>query len=217
MELTPDITRHEITIVGCGPGGEDYLLPAGLKVIQAADVLAGSPRLLEAFAAETQTQICMKGGVTALLDELTPHVGSKKIAVLVTGDPGLYSLSRNVISRFGREICRVIPGVSSIQTAFARVALDWQDALIISAHGRTPVVEPGFAEGRDKIAVLAGGEASRKWLYSLSDALGDRYQIVVCSNLTLTNERVEYVSTTELETVPLPSKSVVLFIDKGCN
>ena len=209
-----DIISHEITIVGCGPGGEDYLIPAGFKAIQTADVLVGAPRLLRAFATEAQTQIPMKGGgVMSMLDELTPYVGSKKITVLVTGDPGLYSLARNVISRFGREKCRVIPGVSSIQTAFARVALDWQDAIVITAHGRTPVDEPDPA-GWNKIAVLAGGEASRKWLCSLADTLGNRYQIVVCSNLTLPNERLEYIPASTMRTVPLPSKSVVLFIDK---
>ena len=40
----------------------------------------------------------------------------KNIAVLVTGDPGIFSLARLVIERFGREQCRVIPGISSISS-----------------------------------------------------------------------------------------------------
>ena len=212
-----DLTNQEITIVGCGPGARNYLLPIGRRAIRRADVLAGAPRLLAAFASEMQTQISMKkGDVKALLDEMTPYVGLKKVAVPVTGDPGLHSLARNVIERFGRLRCRVIPGVSSVQTAFARVALDWQDARVITAHGVTPAEVPGGISGWKKIAVLAGGESSRTWLCSLAAELGGRYQIAVCFNLTLPDERVEYITAQEMQTVSLPSKSVVLFIDKGC-
>ena len=217
MDLTENKNHQEITIVGCGPGAKDYLLPAGRCAIRNAGVIAGTPRLLAAFASESQTQINMKkGDVKALLDEITHHDGLEKIAVLVTGDPGLHSLAKNVIRRFGRLRCRVIPGISSVQTAFARVALDWQDARIIKAHGVTPVEEPVAITGCNKIAVLAGGESSRSWLCSLTAALGDRCQIVICSNLTLPDEHVEYISAGEMQTVSLPSRSVVLFIDKGC-
>ena len=217
MDLTENKNHPEITIVGCGPGAKDYLIPAGRRAIRNAGVLAGTPRLLAIFASETQTRINMKkGGVKALLDEIAHHDGLEKIAVLVTGDPGLHSLARNVIRRFGRSRCRVIPGISSIQTAFARVALDWQDAHVITAHGVTPVEEFVAISNWNKIAVLAGGEPSRTWLCSLTAALGDRYQIVLCSNLTLPDEHVEYISAVEMQTASLPSRSVVLFIDKGC-
>jgi len=95
-------------------------------------------------------------------------------------------------------------------------ALDWQDARVITAHGVTPVEDLAVIAGCRKIAVLAGGESSRDWLCSLADRLGDRYQIVVCSDLTLPDERVEYIVAEGMRTVPLPSRSVVLFIDKGC-
>ena len=217
MDLNVKNSDKEITIVGCGPGAKDYLLPAGRRALRRADVLAGTPRLLATFAAETQTRIDMrKGDVKTLLDEITPYVGLKKVAVLVTGDPGLCSLARNVIERFGRSRCRIIPGISSVQAAFARAALDWQDARVITAHGVTPVEDLADISGSKKIAVLAGGESSRTWLCSLADRLGDRYQIVVCSDLTLPDERVEYIGAEGMRTVPLPSRSVVLLIDKGC-
>jgi precorrin-6y C5,15-methyltransferase (decarboxylating) CbiE subunit len=210
------LNTETITIVGCGPGAKDYLIPAGRAAIRRAKILAGAPRLLAAFASETQTRIIMKkGDVNALLDEMTPYVGLKKIAVLVTGDPGLRSLAKNVIERFGRSRCRVIPGISSVQTAFARAALDWHDARVITAHGGTPAEEPAEIAGLKKIAILAGGESSRTWLCSLASALGGEYQIMVCSNLTLPDERVEYISADEMQTVSLPSRSVVLFFDKG--
>ena len=74
-----------------------------------------------------------------LLDQIAARrAAGRRVAVLVSGDPGLYSLAQNVVRRFGREHCEVVPAVSSVQVAFARLGLDWADARILSAHGRTP-------------------------------------------------------------------------------
>jgi precorrin-6B methylase 1 len=101
-----------------------------------------------------------------------------------------------------------------VQTAFARVGLDWQDARIVSAHGSLPDAEMDTFAGQDKIAVLAGGEASRAWIRALVRFLGNGYGIIVCSDLTLENERVQSIDQARLDTVPLPSRSIVLFIKK---
>jgi len=65
--------------------------------------------------------------VSAEIGEVLDHIDMRayrqRIAVLVTGDPGLFSLAKPVIERFGRTRCRVIPGVSSVQTAFARIGV----------------------------------------------------------------------------------------------
>ena len=211
-----DLKEGKIVIVGCGPGAKEYLLPTGLQFIQEAGVLAGTPHLLETFAPAGKKQIRMGRDTTALLDALTPHVGHEKVVVLVTGDPGLCSLAGQVIERFGRDRCSVIPGISSVQTAFARVALDWRDACIVRAHSGTPTETLDSLASQKKIAVLAGGELSRDWLCSLAGVMDARCVVVVCSNLTLSDERVEFIAPAALRTVPLPSRSVVLFIEKGC-
>jgi precorrin-6y C5,15-methyltransferase (decarboxylating) CbiE subunit len=210
------LNTNEIVIVGCGPGAAEYLTPAGQSAIRRAEVLAGTRRLLETFSPEGVRQIHMDGDMPAMLDEIAACAEHKKVAILVTGDPGLCSLARQVIQRFGRANCRVIPGVSAVQTAFARIGLDWQDARVVSAHGRLPVECPDTLANWKKIAVLAGGEASRQWLSSMAAALSARYEIFVCSDLTLPDERVDCISASEFQTVPLPSRSVVLFIERGC-
>ena len=74
--------------------------------------------------------------------------------MLVGGDPGLYSLAQRVVRRFGREQCEVVPAVSSVQVAFSRLGIDWADARILSAHGRTPDATAADLQRIDKIAVL---------------------------------------------------------------
>jgi cobalt-precorrin-7 (C5)-methyltransferase len=205
-----------IMIVGCGPGSLQYLTPAGRVAIEEAEVLVGAPRLLETFASVDSLRISVGSDIAKVLAAMEPYAGHKKITVLVTGDPGLHSLAKPVIRRFGRDACRVIPGVSSIQTAFARLGLDWEDARILSLHGRSLAIEPDSLRLDKKIALLTGGEQTRSWLGALSTVLGTSHAVFVCSNLTLEDESVQSVEPCALAAFPLPSKAIVLFIDKEC-
>lgn len=60
-----------------------------------------------------------------------------QVIILVSGDPGLYSLLPLVKKHFPRESITVLPGVSSLQVLCARVRESWNDAVILSGHGRT--------------------------------------------------------------------------------
>src|SRR5512133_3948498 len=132
------VKAGSISIIGCGPGSVEYVTPLARKIAREADVLVGARRLLDLFP-ETKAQcIPVQSRIEAVLDQMEELLPEKRIVVLVTGDPGLLSLARPVIERFGRESCRVIAGVSSLQAAFAALGLDWYDALVIDAHGGLP-------------------------------------------------------------------------------
>ncbi len=157
------IEFQSISIVGCGPGSLDYLTPASLRAIEQAEVLVGAKRLLDLFPASPAERIVVGAEIGEVLDHIAVRADRQRIAVLVTGDPGLFSLAKPVIERFGRTRCRVIPGVSSVQTAFARIGVDWADARIISIHKEYPVNYAHLADA-DKVAVLCGREGATKWI-----------------------------------------------------
>ncbi|MBM3892349.1 MAG: precorrin-6y C5,15-methyltransferase (decarboxylating) subunit CbiE [Verrucomicrobia bacterium] len=206
--------KTKITIVGCGPGALDHLTPAARQAIAGAEVLVGAPRLLQAFAPASAERIVVGADIGKVLREIAARIGRKKIAVLVSGDPGLASVATPVIKRFGRASCHVIPGVSSAQAAFARVGVDWLDARIISAHDHAPSVRPAALARSEKIAVLAGNEKTNAWVVSLASRLARTHRIFVCENLTLPDERVRRVKAAELQTMTLPSRTIVLLIKR---
>jgi cobalt-precorrin-7 (C5)-methyltransferase len=184
MELTP-----VITIAGCGPGDPNYLTPAVVQAVDEAEVLVGAQRLLDLFPQHRGEKIRVGLKIDAVLEAIAGR-DRRKITVLVTGDPGLASLAQPVIRRFGRERCRIIPGISSIQVAFARLGLDWQDARIIDAHGKDPDLRDDVLNRTSKIAVLGGRPQSFEWLRR---ELGDRpedYEVTICEDLTLPSERI---------------------------
>ena len=135
MEMKP------ITIAGCGPGSLDSVTPVARHAIEQAQVLVGAKRLLDSFPNVAAERIIVGANIAQSLDAIAAHMGQRRIVVLVTGDPGLCSLARPVIRRFGRAACRVIPGISSVHAAFASLGIDWQNARVLSAHDTAPALE----------------------------------------------------------------------------
>lgn len=203
-----------ITIVGCGPGGATEITLAGLQAIESARVLVGAERLLATFASPEQKTIRVTRNITAALNAIDAHFRSGGVAVLVTGDPGISSFAQPVLNRFGRGHCRIIPGISAVQTAFARLGLDWQKARLVSAHGRVP--EAGFTElaAFEKIAVLAGTEQAMRWAADLAEVLTG-HDAYLFQDLTLPTEQMLRSSASALRSVSATGRTMILFIQKG--
>jgi precorrin-6y C5,15-methyltransferase (decarboxylating) CbiE subunit len=203
----------KITIVGCGPGSPDYLTRAAVQAVESSDVLIGAQRLLDLFPGSKALKIAAGGKVAETLDHIAAHAEAASVAVLVSGDPGIFSLSKRVLARFGRDACAVIPGISSVQAAFARVGIDWADARLISAHKEDP--DHATAEAlrqESKIAVFAGRTASLVWIGTLLERLGPGYRVIACENLTLPNEHVRTVRPDEVASLTLSSSAIILII-----
>lgn len=223
MNTTPDRVSggadanraQRIVIAGCGPGSPKLMTAAAREAAQSADVLVGTRRLLDLFPSTTAARISVGADIGAVLDRIAAIPSSQKIVVLVSGDPGLYSLARSVLARFGRSTCRVIAGISSVQAAFARIGVTWEDARLVSAHEAPPSLLPGTLAGSDKIAVLAGNRASAKWLEEAVKTLHTTHAVFICSDLALPEERVEEIHADRFEAAALPSRTVVLFVRKG--
>ena len=90
------VKKNIITIVGCGPGGADYLTAIARREIDRAEVLAGAPRLLDAFPESKAKRIPVGADIAQALDRIA-GCRARSIVVLVTGDPGLCSFAQPVI------------------------------------------------------------------------------------------------------------------------
>lgn len=123
-------------IIGIGPASKEYLLPLAKRTIQQADCLIGAKRLLAEFGYFKKEKIALEGNFAGVIQFIKQRQ-RKKIAVLVSGDPGLYSFLGNIHKFFKKEEYNVIPGISTLQLAFARLNETWQDVKIISLHARS--------------------------------------------------------------------------------
>lgn len=192
--------EHRLIVVGIGPGHPDYVLPAASRAIAAATVLAGGARALREFARGDQLQIKVDGDVLRLIRELRAQLVQCDIVVMVSGDPGYYSLLETLRREFPPERIQVIPGVSSFQAAFARLGLPWQNARLVSAHGRRPTDLDLAYDGNGFLSLLtdanhhpariAGWLLERGWP---GDSL-----VWLCRNLSYEDETVLAGTLTEI-------------------
>ena len=206
-----DEKKPRLIIAGCGPGSPDYLTSAAIKAVEQAEVLVGASRLLELFPEHGAEKIVVGADIEKVLSEIDSRLG-RKIVVLVSVDPGLCSLALPIIERFGRSECGIIPGVSSVQVAFARIGMDWLDARIIDAHGENPDLTPSLLKKERKIAIFAGRKEAIRWIAAMAKAIGKGSSIYLCENLTLENERVRRIAPADLERIDASSRSIVLII-----
>jgi precorrin-6Y C5,15-methyltransferase (decarboxylating) CbiT subunit len=86
------------------------------------------------------------------LDALAAHDGDA--VVLASGDPGFFGIVRALRDR-GLD-CVVLPATSSVAQAFARAGLPWDEAIVVSAHGRELRAAVNVCRAHPKVAVLTG-------------------------------------------------------------
>jgi precorrin-6y C5,15-methyltransferase (decarboxylating) CbiE subunit len=201
------MNHKRITIIGCGPGAPECVTPEARAACAGAQVLVGSARALELFSECKGRRVVMHGDSRSLLEAVTALDPAERVAVLVTGDPGIASLGTLAIQRFGRAACRVVPGISSAQVAFARLGLNWTGARILSAHHARP---EAVRAGEKLLAVLAGGKESFGWIADLLEGCGEGYAAMVCEDLTLASERVRRVDLAQLRRGGFSHRTVVV-------
>ncbi len=144
----------EVTVIGCDgrPFG-----PEAAEVLIRAERVVGAPRHLDAAPIPENAERYEIKHLDEALDALVARSG--RTAVLASGDPGFFGIVRALRARGIRPT--VIPAVSSVALAFARLGLDWDDALVVSAHGRDPAHALAAALAHPKAAILTAPGTAR--------------------------------------------------------
>ncbi|MFJ6388484.1 precorrin-6y C5,15-methyltransferase (decarboxylating) subunit CbiE [Streptomyces sp. NPDC091972] len=140
-----------ITVVGTGTGA------APAESLAGAELVVGGRRHLDAAAVPADAERVVLGPLAPALDVIERHHDKgSRVVVLASGDPGFFGIVRVLAERFGPAALDVRPGVSSVAAAFARVGVPWDDAVVVSAHGRDLRTAVNVCRARPKVAVLTG-------------------------------------------------------------
>lgn len=178
-------------IVGVGPGAEGYILPVARKIIEEADCLAGAPRHLELFRCLGKEEVVLTGHFAEVISFIKKNKNKKKLVVLVSGDPGMYSLLGRIQQILAPQEYSVIPGISTVQLAFARIGESWQDAKIVSLHGRKNANLAGIVKTTNKLFLFTDSNFPPQNLaVSLLKSGVENKRVVVLENLSYPNERI---------------------------
>jgi precorrin-6B C5,15-methyltransferase / cobalt-precorrin-6B C5,C15-methyltransferase len=136
-----------VTVIGCDdrPPGS-----AAAKALAEATTVIGAPRHLRSVPIPAGAERKELTHLSETLRDIDQAAGP--VVVLASGDPGFFGIVRALRARGLAPA--VIPAVSSVALAFARLGLDWDDALVLSAHGRDPGKALAAALAHPKAAIL---------------------------------------------------------------
>lgn len=188
-----------LAVIGIGPGGRDYITPAALRAVAEAEVLVGGERQLALFNLHRGETFIIRNNLNEMVEFIKARIKGKKVAVLASGDPGMFGILSYLKRHFESGELFVVPGISTVQYACAVLAIPWHDAVAVSTHGRDrqEFIEAARREG--KVVVLAGpAEPPPELARALVEAgVGDK-TVFVCSDLSYPNEEVKSFTLTGL-------------------
>ncbi len=178
-------------IIGAGPGQKDYILPVARPYIEKADCLIGAKRLLSLFHNHGKKEIIFDGHPGKVISYVKRFKNKERIVILVSGDPGMYSPLEKISQVFKKNEYAVIPGISTLQLAFARIGQSWFDAKVISLHGRKIDNFADKISPYPKIFLLTDASFSPDKIaaHLLKEGVENR-RAVVLENLSYANEKI---------------------------
>jgi precorrin-6Y C5,15-methyltransferase (decarboxylating) len=181
---------HRILVVGIPAIGPAGLPPHILDRIHTADVLCGGERHLSLFPGVGKERWSIGDNVEAVVERLQ-RISDRRVVVLATGDPLLFGIGSTLVRHLEPDRLEIIPHVSAVQEAFARVRVPWHDAHVVSVHGRGIDSVLSAVLTHPKVAIYTDpvNTPARLAAALLKAGSPDRH-VVVAERLGLADERV---------------------------
>jgi precorrin-6B C5,15-methyltransferase / cobalt-precorrin-6B C5,C15-methyltransferase len=113
-----------------------------------------------------------------------------RIAVLASGDPNLYGLSKFLLERFKKEEITILPHVSAMQLAFAAIKEPMNDAVVTTASGRNVDRLLKVVRQNAKIGIFTDKRRSPRAVARVLAKHGVEARCYVCQDLGSPRERI---------------------------
>ena len=187
----------KIFIIGIGPGASEYLTKKAIDTVKTSDYTIGSTRAIELFD-DVQNKIAFN--VKELLEKLNEGVqlacNGNTVSILSTGDPGFSGVLNTVLriskeKEFPNENIEVIPGISSLQLAAAKCHIQWDNANVMTFHGRENIEDilPVINNGKTTIS-LPSRKVKDMAQFLLDHGVEENRKVVVCERLSYPDENI---------------------------
>ena len=179
---------QKISLVGIGMGAEKTLTLEGKKALNEAELLIGAKRMTEAVQKPGQ-MVLHEYRSEKIVEYIREHPKYRTVAIALSGEVGFYSGAKKLIDQLDGNV-EVICGISSVVYFMSKIGLSWDDAKIVSAHGRNCNLI-SLIRHNPKVFSILGTEdgvavlASRLVYYGMGDVT-----LYVGENLSYENEKI---------------------------
>ncbi len=210
MEVDPVIPVIEkCRILGVLDDGVASLGATALQHLQAAQLVIGGARTLRLLAAQIAPDAVQRD-LSGALSQVPEWVRAaqaeqQRVVVLATGDPLCHGIAAYLASRLCIEAIEVLPNVSTLQLACARLGLPWQDMKFASVHARdagdwVPGAAPSHGlyallqgiRQHDRLAILTSPDNTPDRIARMlvAEGLADDFEMAVAERLCQPEERI---------------------------
>ncbi|GAB49536.1 precorrin-6y C5,15-methyltransferase (decarboxylating) subunit CbiE [Mobilicoccus pelagius] len=189
-------------------------LPASARAdIALADLVVGGRRHLTALGVPEERRVVL-GPVDPALDALRSLGPGQRGVVVASGDPGFFGMVRRL---HGAGLDLVVhPAPSACALAFGRAGLPWEDAQIVSAHGRDLRRAVNVIRAHERVAVMTTVGAGIREIAAALTSWPRR--LVLVEHLGEEGERVRWFTREEalaLDPADIGEPNVVLAVTDG--
>lgn len=181
-------SNARIALVGIGMGKKDGMTCEARKWCENSDLLIGASRMLEAVAGENQ-DVYQEYRAKEIADYIHKHPGYDQIAILMSGDVGFYSGTKKLLELLPQDT-KLFPGVASVVDFCAKIRESWDDAVILSAHGKRCNLLMEIMQHEKVFAILGERGQVSDLCGKLHDFGMDNVDIYVGERLSYPEERI---------------------------
>lgn len=180
--------EQKVSLVGIGMGAQKTLTLEGKQAFDEAELLIGAKRMTDAVQKPGQA-VLHEYRSDRIVEYIKAHPEYRTVAIALSGDVGFYSGAKKLVDLLGEEV-QVICGISSVVYFMAKIGLSWDDAKIVSAHGRKCNLVSLIRHNRKVFSILGTEDgvaalASKLVYYGMGDVT-----LYVGENLSYENEKI---------------------------
>lgn len=207
--------QDKIYIIGVGGDGTAGLTQRANELLDAAELILGSEPSLRHAGRHKAEQVRLSADLHDVMNVLKSNLGKKRMVIVATGDPLFYGVARYLCDHMGKELFEVLPHVSTMQLAFARVKESWEEAFLtnLTNHPLQEVLD------RIRVAETVGLFTSETEdpptiaRQLLAQGL-DYFRAFVCENLGGPDERVTQGELAEIQEMEFDPLNVMILRHK---
>ena len=189
-----------VSVIGIGDDGCVGLSSRAFNEVAKAQVLCGGERQLEFFPDFKGKKILFKGKFKKVCEELAELSQENNVCVLSSGDPLFYGIGQLIAKKVGKDQVSFIPSLSSIQLAFASIKEKWDDAKVISCHGRKIKGLVNKIQNQKKVALLTDSENTPQKIADYLLSYDEKnWTVYVCENLGGVDQKVREYTLNDLK------------------
>jgi precorrin-6y C5,15-methyltransferase (decarboxylating), CbiE subunit len=183
----------KLYLVGTGPGSSEYLTKAAVKAAESVDVLVGSQRALDLFPGFVGATLVLKA---RNMDEMMKKSiflvdEGKDVAILSTGDPGFSGVLKPILNLRDDLDMEVVPGISSLQLAAARLQLPWDQVNLLTLHGKgNSEIILDYLDNENPTIVLPDFRVEKLAQFLLENGIHPERKVAVCERLSYPDEKL---------------------------